>query len=90
MGIKAHAIKTFSNGIWITADTGYGYGAKVSVDDEKKEVTISSFILGLSVAVPIAKAHTLRLVGKSSFRILQGPDFDGVFLTYQYFWNKAN
>jgi hypothetical protein len=90
VGIKAHAIKTFSNGIWITADSGYGYGGKPSVNGVQKDVTISSFILGVSVAVPIAKAHTIRLAGKSSFRILQGPDFDGVFLTYQYFWNKAN
>ena len=89
LGIKAHAIKTFSNGMWITADSGYGYGGKVRVDDVKKEVTISSFIFGASVAIPIARAHTLRLIGKSSFRILQGPDFNGVLLTYQYFWNKA-
>jgi hypothetical protein len=88
--IKAHAIKTFGNGIWITADAGYGYGAKVRVDDVKREVTISSYIFGASVAVPISNKHTLRFIAKSSFRIKQGPDIDGVFLSYQYFWNKSN
>jgi len=90
VGIKAHVIKTFKKGIWITAGTGYGYGAKPSVDDVKRDVTISSFIIGASVSVPFADGHTLRLIGKSSFRILQGPDFNGVFLTYQYFWNRTN
>jgi hypothetical protein len=90
LGLKAHVIKTFSNRIWITADAGYAYGGMASVNDVKKEVTISSYVLGLSVAVPIARAHTLRLIAKSSYRILQGPDFDGVFLSYQYFWNRSN
>jgi len=89
LGIKAHVIKTFNNRMWITADAGYGYGAKVTVDDEKKNVTISSYVLGASVAVPINNNHTIRFVGKSSFRIKQGPDLDGVFLSYQYFWNKS-
>jgi len=89
VGIKAHVIKTLNNKMWLTADVGYGYGAKVTVDDVKKEVTISSYIVGASVAVPINNKHTLRLVGKSSFRIKQGPDIDGVFLSYQYFWNKS-
>ena len=90
LGIKTHVIKTFNNRMWITADAGYGYGAKVSVDDVKREVTISSFIFGASVAVPISNSHTIRLVGKSSLRIKQGPNLDGVFLSYQYFWNKSN
>jgi hypothetical protein len=90
LGIKAHVIKTFNNRMWITAGVGYGYGAKVSVDDVKRNVTISSYIFGASVAVPINKRHTIRLIGKSSFRIKQGPDLDGVFLSYQYFWNKSN
>ncbi len=89
LGFKAHVIKTFNNRMWITADAGYGYGAKVTVDDVQKNVTISSYIFGASVAVPIGYKHTLRLVGKSSFRIKQGPDIDGVFLSYQYFWNTS-
>jgi len=89
LGIKAHVIKTFNNRMWFTADLGYGYGAKVKVDDVKKNVTISSYIFGASVAVPINNKHTLRLIGKSSFRIKQGPDIDGLFLSYQYFWNTS-
>jgi hypothetical protein len=88
--LKAHVIKTFKNRVWLTADAGYGYGGKPSVNDVQKEVTISSLIVGGSVAIPFGYKHTLRLVGKSSFRIEQGPDFDGIFLSYQYFWNKSN
>ena len=88
LGIKGHLIKTFKNRMWATIDVGYGYGAEPTVDGVKKNVTISSYVIGASAAVPIGIKHTLRFTAKSSFRIKQGPDFDGLFITYQYFWNK--
>jgi len=87
-GIKGHLIKTFKNRMWATIDVGYGYGAEPTVDGVKKNVTISSYVVGASAAVPIGFNHTLRFTAKSSFRIKQGPDFDGLFISYQYFWNK--
>ena len=88
MGIKAHIIRTLPKRFWIAFGVGYGYGGRSYVNGQSREALISTIRLKLTLAIPIAKQHSLKLVGMSGIRFKQGPDFDAVSLAYQFGWNK--
>lgn len=86
--IKADVIRSLPKKIWIALAAGYGYGGRSYVNDVSREVLISTIRLGLTLAIPIAAQHSLKLVGVSGIRFKQGPDFDAISLSYQFRWNK--
>jgi len=88
-GFKLHVARTFSNGMWLAVNSGYGYGARVIVNDEPRDAETSALRLGLTYSVPITEQHSLILTGVTGFRLKQGGDFDAVTLTYQYRWSDG-
>jgi len=87
---KVHVIRSLPKGVWIAANGGYGIGGKSFVNDEAIESRISAFRFGLTVAVPVAKQHSIKLVLNSGRRLEMGPDYDGVAISYQYRWIQNN
>lgn len=83
---KVHLIRSFRRGFWLAANLGYGYGGRGIVNGVESDARISTFRLGLTLAVPISNAHTIRLVATSGARIEEGPDFDAIALFYMYRW----
>lgn len=83
---KAHVIYSFPRGRWLAFDLGYGIGGRTTIDGDVRDTRISTFRFGLTFAIPIGVAHTLRLVAASAVRIERGPDFDAFGTTYQYRW----
>ncbi|MFC2102209.1 transporter [Bacteroidota bacterium] len=86
IGIKAHCARTFKNGMWLALNTGYGYGGRITVNHEPKDVVTSAIRLGFTYSVPFTVNHSLKLTGVTGIRLQQGGDFDAVSLTYQYRW----
>lgn len=85
---KIHGIRKLKNTSWFALNAGYAYGANSEVNDIPAEFNISTIRLGLTYAVPIAKAHTLRFTGHSSIALQEGADFDAIAISYQYRWIK--
>ena len=85
---KLHGIRKLKNTSWFALSAGYAYGATSEVNDIRAEFKISTIRLGLTYAVPIAKAHTLRFTGHSSIALKEGADFDALAISYQYRWFK--
>jgi hypothetical protein len=83
---KVHLIRLLPKGFWVAVDGGYGIGGRTSINGERRETHISSFRFGATVAVPLARQHTLKFVLASGARIELGPDFDAVAVTYQFRW----
>ncbi len=84
--LKLHTI--ISKRFWIALAAGYGYGGRSYVNDISRDALISTIRLGLTLAIPIAAQHSLKLVGVSGIRFKQGPDFDAISLSYQFRWNR--
>jgi len=83
---KVHVIRSLPKGVWIAANGGYGVGGKSYVNGEERESRISVFRFGLTVAVPVAKQHSLKLSLNSGRRLEMGADYDGIAISYQYRW----
>jgi hypothetical protein len=84
---KVHAIYRMpKRKAWMALDAGYGIGGRTRINGEKRDTRISTFRFGVTLAVPLAARHTVRLTGVSGARIERGPDFDAIVLTYQYNW----
>jgi hypothetical protein len=86
---KVHIIRLLPKGFWVAIDGGYGIGGRTAVDGEPRDTRISSFRFGATVAVPLARQHTLKFVLASGARIEQGPDFDAAAVTYQFRWGGS-
>lgn len=86
MAGKVHFIRSLPRKSWVAFDAGYGFGGTSIINDEVRDTRISTVRLGVTLAVPVATHHTLRLTGVSGIRIEQGADFDAVALSYQYRW----
>lgn len=84
--IKIHVIKILSNGIWLTLDTGYGYGGRAYLNGEPRDRRFSTFRFGFTLAIPIQQKHSLKMAGYIGRSLEQGPDFNGVVIAYQYRW----
>lgn len=56
------------------------------IEGVERDTHISTFRFGGTVAAPLGRGHTLKLVLNSGVRVDRGPDFDAIALTYQYLW----
>ncbi len=83
---KAHFIRSLRSGWWLSLGVGYGVGGRSVIEGIERDNHISSFRFGGTVAAPLGKGHTLKLVLNSGVRLERGPDFDAIALTYQYLW----
>lgn len=84
--IKLHVIKSFPGRWWVAVDAGYALGGRTYINAEETDTRISTFRFGITLAVPLAQHHTLRLTGVTGVRLEQGSDYDGVGVAYQYRW----
>ena len=66
---KVHIIRLLPKRFWVAIDGGYGIGGRTAVDGEPRDTRISTFRFGATVAVPLARQHTLKFVLASGARI---------------------
>jgi hypothetical protein len=85
---KIHLVRSLSKGIWASADLGYGRGGRSVVQGVARDTRISTFRFGLTLSVPLAPQHALKLYVVSGKRVEQGADFDGIGIGYQYYWGS--
>ena len=89
--VKGDLTRAFNKkGMWLAFSMGYAYGGVTSINDVKRDATISQLRLGLTYALPFGRKHTLKFVAGSGIRFQQGSDFDVVSVGYQYRWLDAN
>ncbi len=85
--IKLHAIYTMPRvRSWLALDVGYALGGRTEVNGQLRDTRISTFRLGLTLAVPIVGNHTVKITALTGKRHERGPEFNALAATYQYSW----
>jgi hypothetical protein len=83
---KTHFIRLFDNGRWLALDLGYGLGGRTVIEGTDRDTRISTLRFGVTFALPISAAHSVKFTAVSAVRLEKGPDFDAFGGTYQYRW----
>jgi len=86
LATKVSIIRSLPKRFWLALSGGYGTGSRSYLDGEKKDTRIGSFVFGATLAIPLARRHSLQLNGRTAIRSGRGPDFDALALAYQYRW----
>ena len=83
---KTHLIRLFDKGRWLAFDAGYGLGGRTIVEGAAGDTRISTLRFGVTFALPISAAHSVKFTAVSAVRLEKGPDYDALGGTYQYRW----
>ena len=68
------------------ADGGYGRGGGVTLGGMQGDISQENTRLGATLAVPLARRHSLKFSYISGLSTRLGADFDTVLLAYQLRW----
>jgi hypothetical protein len=83
---EAHAIRSFSSGIWGSLDATYYTGGSTTVDDVAKRDLQRNWRFGATLAIPVNKRNSVKLYGSSGVSARTGNDYDLLGVAWQYRW----
>jgi hypothetical protein len=82
----AHVARLFEKGIWASVDIGYIFGGRASSNGVPSTEKQKSARLGTTLAIPLAKHHSIKLGYFAGLYTRLGSDFDNFLVVYQYRW----
>jgi hypothetical protein len=85
-GLQSHFCYSFRAGFWAAFDVGWFTGGQSSVNGLRNEDRAEGTRLGLTLALPVNKNHSLKLYGVTGFNADWGNDFDAIGVAWQYRW----
>lgn len=83
---QAHLLYSFRRGMWLAVGTTYYWGGKYSNDGVPTNTELSNTRLGITLAYPINKQHSIKVFGNSGINTRYGSDFDALSVAWQYSW----
>ncbi len=86
VALQGHASYAFRRGFWMAADLGYGRGGRSSINGQETESLLTSWRLGVVLAIPISDHDSIKLGFVSGVRVGSGADYDSILAAYQYRW----
>jgi hypothetical protein len=84
--LQAHLIYTFRPRMWLAIDGNYYNGGRTTVDGVHNDDLQSNSRVGLTFALPLHQAHSLKFSYSRGAITRIGADFDSFGLSYQYIW----
>jgi hypothetical protein len=84
--VQAHVVYTFRNGICMALGATRYTGGRSSVAGVKKSDLQQNSRLGVTLALPVGKKHSIKLYVSSGIETRTGSDFDTVGIVWQYRW----
>jgi len=86
VGLQAHLAYTFRPGLWLAFDaTGYR-GGETTVDGVHKDDLQENTRAGLTLAVPVTRAQSIKVAWSTGATTRLGSDFDSVAVAWQMRW----
>jgi hypothetical protein len=84
--VQAHVSYNFSNGIWLALDANFFTGGRSTVGGVENADLQRSSRVGMTLSLPLAGPHSLKLAAESGAYTSIGADFDRLSVAYQYRW----
>ena len=84
--LDAHVARLFGKGIWASLDLGYIIGGRASSNGVESTAQQESLRGGLTLAIPLAQRHSIKLGYFFGLYTELGSDFDNLLVVYQYRW----
>ena len=81
-----HVNYTFSNKVWISVGATYYTGGITTIDGVERDDQQNNWRTGFTLAIPIDRRHSIKLLGNSGVSTRTGTDYDSFGLFWQYRW----
>lgn len=84
--MQGHLIYTFKNKIWLSYGATYYTGGKTRVDGVTSNDLQNNSRTGLTLAIPINKYHSIKILSSVGLNTRTGTDYDSINVFWQYRW----
>jgi hypothetical protein len=86
---QGHIIYDFPQGFWLALDGTYYTGGRTTVDGVEGDDLQRNWRVGLTVAVPLNRRHSIKLYGTDGVSTRFGEDFRLTGAAWQYRWGRG-
>lgn len=84
--LQAHASYTFRPRLWLAGDATFYTGGRTTVNGIAKEDLQKNSRVGLALALPTGRRHSLKLAWATGFTTRLGGDFETLTIAWQVLW----
>jgi len=81
-----HVNYTFSSNMWVSVGATYYTGGITTIDGAERDDLQNNWRTGFTLAIPIDRRHSIKLLGNSGVSTRTGTDYDSLGLFWQYRW----
>ncbi len=86
LSVQGHGIYSFRSGSWIALDITYYNGGRTTVDGVVKNDLQTNWRVGMTLAFPVNRRHSLKLYGSTGLYTRTGTKFNVFGAVWQYRW----
>jgi hypothetical protein len=87
--LQGHLVYSFRSGIWAALTGTYFTGGRTTVDGVRKDDLEKTSRVGVTVALPVNRRHSIKLYATTGLSIRTGTDFDAFGAAWQYRWGEG-
>jgi len=87
--VQGHVIYGFSSGIWLAVDGLYFTGGRTTVNGVQGDNIQTNSRVGLTLALPVDRHHSVKLNASTGTSTRTGADFDAIGIAWQYRWGTG-
>ena len=86
---RANLVYHFRNQMWMALNGTFYTGGRTTLDGVANDDLIRSKRLGVTLAIPIDRHHSIKLYGSRGVSVRTGTDFDMAGIAWQYRWGAG-
>jgi hypothetical protein len=86
---QGHLIYSHKSGVWAALDATYYVGGQTSIDGVRKNNELNNWRVGVTLAAPISKYHSIKFAASRGVSTRTGTDFDAYLLAWQIRWGAG-
>ena len=84
--VQSHVIYSLPYGIWVGLDGTYYTGGRTTIDEVEGDDVQKNARLGVTIALPVGRHHSVKLYASTGASTRTGGDFDTLGILWQYRW----
>jgi hypothetical protein len=82
--VQGHLIYLVTHGIWVAADATFYTGGQSRVDGNKNDDNLENSRAGVTLALPVSRANSIKLYYSTAISGRRGSEFDTTGIAWQY------